>query len=119
MLKKGLAVAVILLFIGVALVPSITATDKEKNDNLTEPLDFGRIILRGFLIFPFYHCDMFTFFAIRVHYTIITGTERTTGEWSREWVTLPAKDIDIIYTTIFQYVLLSILISIIPIKSSI
>ena len=102
MLKKGLAVAVILLFIGLALVPSSHAKDKEICDDTIEPLDIGRIILRGFLIFPFYHDDMITFFAIRVHYIIITGTERTTDIWFFEWVTLPAKDILIIYNGIFR-----------------
>ena len=62
MLKKGLAVAVILLFIGVAVAPSINATDKEINDNTTEPLDFGRTIIRGFGLFPHFSGDNLTFF---------------------------------------------------------
>jgi len=89
MLRKGLAVAVILLFIGVALAPSINATDKKEiNDNVAEPLDIGRGTIRGWILFP-HHCgDNFTFFALRCHYITINGTIRKTGTITLRWITL-------------------------------
>jgi len=86
MFRKGLAVAVILLFIGVAFIPNVSAYDKEINDNTTEPLDVGRSAIRGFGLFPHYHGDNFTFFALRCHYIIITGTSRTTGTIHFRWI---------------------------------
>ena len=89
MLRKGLAVAVILLFIGVAFIPNVSAHDKEINDNKAEPLDIGRTILSGTGLFPFFWGDYFIFFARMCHYMIITGTSRTTGTFRCRWVTIP------------------------------
>ena len=90
MLRKGLAVAVILLFIGVAFIPSINAKGIEINDDIIEPLDIGRTILRGWGLFP-HHCgDNFIFFALSVHYITITGTSRTTGTIRFRWITSPS-----------------------------
>ena len=62
MIKKGLAVAVILLFIGVAFIPNVSAYDKEINDDIIEPLDIGRTIIRGFGLFPHFSGNNLTFF---------------------------------------------------------
>ena len=102
MIRKGLAVAVILLFIGVAFTSSINAKDIEIKDNTTEPLDVDRTIVRGMVTFPFVHDDMITFFALSVHITNITGTEKTIDRWRFEWITLP-ENIVILYRTFFIF----------------
>ena len=97
MIKKGLAVAVILLFIGVAFAPSINAKDKEIKDDTTEPLDVGRTIIRGFGMFPIYWGDNVTFFAIRLSFIVINGTDRETVTIRLRWITLP-KDMVPLHT---------------------
>ena len=87
MFRKGLAVAVILLFIGVALLPSITAHDTEINDDITEPLDVGRQIIRGLGFFPITDGDYITFFVIRLKVFSFTEWEYTTYYY--QWVTFP------------------------------
>jgi len=93
MIKKGLAVAVILLFIGLALAPSINANDKEINDDTTEPLDIGRSRIRGFGLFPRYSGENVTFFALRLSYMMINSTERTIGVCWLKRITLPRSTI--------------------------
>jgi len=93
MLKKGLAVAVILLFVGVAFAPSINANDKEINDDTTEPLDVGRFRIRGFGLFPRYSGENVTFFAVRLFYSMVNGTERITGVFWLKRITLPINNI--------------------------
>jgi len=102
MKKKGLAVAVILLFIGVAFTSSINATDKEINDDIIEPLDIGRFMVRGFGLFPHYHGDNFTFFALRCHYITITGTSRTTGTFHFRWISIPKPCLGFIKYGLFR-----------------
>ncbi len=97
MKKKGLAVAVILLFVGVASLPSITAHDMEINDDTTEPLDVGRILIRGFGFIPKYSGDNITFFAIKFQYpngTILDYEMETI--WFR-WITVPIFTIQFFY----------------------
>ena len=89
MIKKGLAVAVILLFIGVAFAPSINAKGIEIKDDTTEPLGIGRTIIRGFGLFPIFWEDNVTFLAIRLHLIIITNTTRTVETYWFQWITLP------------------------------
>ena len=93
MLRKGLAVAVILLFIGVAFAPTINAKDVEIKDDTIEPLDISRNGIRGFGLFPRYSGENVTFFAVRLSYTMINGTERETGVYSLKRITLPRNTI--------------------------
>ena len=93
MLRKGLAVAVILLFIGVAFIPNVSADDREINDDRTEPLDIGRSMIRGFGLFPRYSGENVTFFALRLSYMMINSTERTIGVYSLKRITLPRSTI--------------------------
>ena len=96
MIKKGLAVAVILLFIGVAFAIPINAKDIEIKDDKIEPLDVGRWIIRGSGLFPIFWGDNVTFFARHLHIIIITGTQRDVVTISKRWITLP-KDIVPLY----------------------
>ena len=107
MIKKGLAVAVILLFIGVAFAIPINAKDIEINDDTTEPQEIGRTIVRGMVTFPFVNDDMITFFALNVKIINITGTERNIERWQFEWITLP-ENIVILYRTFFIFYRLDI-----------
>jgi len=93
MFRKGLAVAVILLFIGLALAPSINAKDIEIKDDTIEPLDIGRFMVRGFGLFPRYSGENVTFFALRLSYMMINGTERTIGVCWLKRITLPRSTI--------------------------
>ena len=93
MLKKGLAVAVILLFIGVAFAPSTNAKDIEIKDDTTKPLDIGRSMIRGFGVFPRYSGENVTFFALRLSYVMINSTERTIGVCWLKRITLPRSTI--------------------------
>ena len=93
MFKKGLAVAVILLFIGVAFTPSINAKDEEINDDTSEPLDIGRFMFRGFGLFPRYSGENVTFFALRLSYMMINSTERIIGVCWLKRITLPRSTI--------------------------
>ena len=97
MLRKGLAVAVILLFIGVAFIPNVSAYDKEINDDIIEPLDIGRTIIRGFGLFPIFWGDNVTFFAIRLSFIVINGTDMETVTIRLRWITLP-KDMVPLHT---------------------
>jgi len=93
MFRKGLAVAVILLFIGVAFIPNVSADDREINDDTTEPLDIGRSMIRGFGLFPRYSGENVTFFALRLSYMMINSTERTIGVCWLKRITLPRSTI--------------------------
>ena len=93
MFRKCLAVAVILLFIGVAFAPSINAKDIEIKDDTTEPLDVGRSMIRGFGLFPRYSGENVTFFALRTSYIMINSTERTIGVCWLKRITLPRSTI--------------------------
>ncbi len=93
MKKKGLAVAIILLFIGLALAPSINAKGIEIKDDTTEPLDVGRFRIRGFGLFPRYSGENVTLFALRLVYSMINATESETGIYSLKRITLPINNI--------------------------
>lgn len=59
---KILPIIVVVLFFSIAIVPSINAIDNNINDDTTKSLDLGRIIIRGFGLFPHFNGDNLTFF---------------------------------------------------------
>ena len=90
MLKKGLAIFVILIFLGTIYIPNAIAYDRNINNDLIKPTDLiGRGIYRGFGLFPFYHGDNVTFLAIMFRCTIFTATEMQTYTFILKWITLP------------------------------
>lgn len=70
-------VAIVLFLILIATIP--ITVGKTTNDENTRTVDIGRTFIRGFF-FNFKNVGLdYQFFALRIHYTEITGTELTSG----------------------------------------
>jgi hypothetical protein len=104
MLRKGLAVAVILLFIGVAFIPNVSAYDKEINDDTTKPLDIVRTAISGFGLFPISWGGNVTFFALRCHIRIINLSSREIERYTIrfKWITISEDGINYFPVGIFR-----------------
>jgi hypothetical protein len=83
---KWFALLGLVLFLGVAIAPSINAYDLIEED--TTDSIFGWILFRGLYLLPSTSGDNITFFAILFHYTEVTGMEIFPSFYFMEWVTL-------------------------------
>jgi len=86
LIKKGVAVAVILLFIGLAFVPSINANTEPETTDI-----FDRAIIWGIILFPHLGRPVYLdikFFAICLWIMNMSPTNRTEDVYWFKWVTL-------------------------------
>ena len=86
------------------MIPTVAGVNVHTEPE-TDTVDIVRAILTGIIILPFYHEDNITFFALRVHYTIISGIGTEVGWWRLRWVTLPASFVHISCKFLIFYIL--------------
>jgi hypothetical protein len=85
---KRKIIGITLCILMLTTIPMVAGMTQEKAVNEPEPTDIGRTVVRGFYFNMRPNGFGYRFFALRVHYTEVTGTTRTTGVVTMKPVTV-------------------------------